>query len=324
MICRHCNTDLARDDIPAHLVDEHHARICVLCARRGRATEVESGHCCAVCRVRIDDWLRDIIVIGDSTAVDTRASSPGASGTGMESKPPTDLDRLAPYLALVNLTAGTGLTPHRVPVAHVLLDWERIVREDLHLAWIGDATAGHVGNSEAILAAQSARASVALLRGHIDWITSTPSFPLDDFADQIEAAFRRMTAFAADMRSADRIIECPTITDEVDDEGAYVACGHRLSVRTWRPVDAHEQTGRPDLTIGEPVICPRCKAVRSPEQLIHAAGKDTAWADAEAIADWYGIGERTLRRWASKGHVRRDHGRYNVGDVVERMGSVSA
>ena len=55
MICRHCDTDVARDDLCGHLVEVHHVRVCVLCARRNRASEVDSAHVCAVCIVRMDD-----------------------------------------------------------------------------------------------------------------------------------------------------------------------------------------------------------------------------------------------------------------------------
>ena len=310
MICRHCDTDVERDELAGHLVGVHGLRLCVLCSRRGRVTEVETGHCCAVCRVRLDDALRDVVDIGDSTAVEPRTGGGGTGGAGLESKPPTDLDRLAPYLADV------ALAEHwRQPIANVLLDWERIVREDLHLAWIGNATAGHTGNSEAVLAAKSARASVALLRSHLDYITTTPEFPLEDFADQVHACANRMRAFAAHLRSADRIIECPTLTDRTDEAGAYVTCGHPLTVRTWQPIDARDDNGRRDLSIGDPVSCRKCGATRSPEQLIHAAGKEAAWADAEAIMAWYGIPAHTLRRWAARGYVRRSHGRFNVADV---------
>lgn len=314
MNCRHCQADLPQDDLAGHLVEAHHVRLCVLCARRGRATEVDTGHCCAVCTVRLDDALRDVVDIGDSTAVEPRSGVGGTGSTGLESKPPTDLDRLAPYLADV------ALAEHwRQPIANVLLDWERILREDLHLAWIGNATAGHSGTSEAVLAAKSARASVALLRSHLAYITGTPEFPLEDFADQVHACANRMRAFANHLRAADRVVECPTLTVRTNEDGAYLTCGHPLTVRTWQPIDARDDNGRRDLSIGDPVNCRRCGATRSPEQLIHAAGKEAAWADAEAISEWYGIGARTLRRWAANGYVRREHGRYSIADVEARQ-----
>lgn len=293
---------------------------CVLCSARGRDTRLESGHCCPACRVRIDDNLRDIVTIADQTAAEPRMTGSDNGPRNTESKPPADLDRIAPYLAFVTIDDNVKAT-----VADVLLSWERIVREERGLAWVGNATAGHGGTSEIILAAKSARASVALLRAHIDWLVADQDFPLELFAHEIDATWRRVSAFALDSRIKTRVVICPTLTDEQDDAGNAVSCGYRLHVRTWLPLDARDDNGKRDWSIGEDVTCKRCGTTRSPEQLIHAAGKESAWADAEAIADWYGIGERTLRRWAANGHIRRDHGRYNIGDVVTHMGaSVSA
>lgn len=283
--------------------------LCVLCAARNRETRLESGHCCAACRVRIDDNLRDIVTMGDQTAAEP--PSGGSSGAMVtESRPPTDLDRCAPYLALVNV-AGEPAT-----IAELLLGWERIVRQERRLAWVGNATEGHVGNSEAVLAAKSARASVATLRAHLEWITTAPNFPLEDFAREIAACSKRMFTLALNLRGRDRVVECPTITDERDEDGQLKSCGYRLTIRTWLPLEHRDDNGREDKTIGEDVTCKRCGATRSMTQLIHAAGKDAAWADAEAIGEHYGIGASTLRRWAANGHIRRDRGRFNVGDVV--------
>ena len=302
------------------MTDDAWLATCVLCATRGRETRLESGHCCAACRVRVDDDLRDIVTIADQTAAEPRMTGTDNGSRNTESKPPADLDRIAPYLAFVTIDDGVKAT-----VADVLLSWERIVREERGLAWVGNATAGHGGTSEVILAAKSARASVALLRGHIDWITTAPDFPLELFAHEIGATWRRISAFALDSRTKDRVVECPTITDGQDADGNPISCGYRLHVRTWLPLEARDDTGKRDLSIGEDVTCKRCGTTRTPAQLIHAADKESSWADAEAIAETYKVGERTLRRWAANGHIRRDHGRYNVGDVVAHMGaSVSA
>jgi hypothetical protein len=293
----------------AHLEDVHHWQFCPLC-HPDRPNPLDGARCCNACRTRLDDQLRDIVDIGDATAVTTPERRGGGGGSrSLESKPPIDLDRVAPYLATVKV----GTQP--AAIAYVLLDWERRVREDRHLAWVGIATAGHTGTSEAVLAAKSARASVALLRSHLEWITTSPDFELVDFDREIRACARRMHAFASDEQSADRIVECPTLTERRDPDGNVLPCGTRLSVRTWKPLAAREDNGRYDRTIGEDVTCPRCLVTRSPAQLISAAGKQGAWADPEAIAQWYGIGASTLYRWAAHGHVRRQRGMFSVGDV---------
>jgi len=284
--------------------------VCVLCAARDRTTRLESGHVCAVCVTRLKDDLTSIVQNGDLSAVGVRSGGGAYATTGFDSKAPIDLDRTAPYLAQMRLYP-LQQPEYRPPIAEVLAGWERIVREQRGLAPYGLATADHVGTDEGTLAAQASRAAVAMLRKHLPWITTEPTFPLEDFAYEIHACATRMHALASPGPSSERLVWCPTITDDQDENGAYLSCNARLTITTWAAVDG-------DHTIGKDVTCPRCKVTRSPEQLLHAAGKEGTWADAEAITTWYAVSARTLRRWAEKGEIRRQHGLYSIADVQER------
>lgn len=277
-------------------------RTCVLCALREPAVEtpLADGHCCPGCRQRIRNDLAGIAADADLVAVAQPAARPGTRSVH-ESKPPTDLEPIAPWLALVRLNPGQD-PPVSSSIAGLLADWERMLREHRGLAPYGPATAHHVGIDEGVLAAQAGRQAVRVLLASIDWITAEPSWPLEDFADEIRRSARRMRALAQPPGASDRVVRCPTLTDES-------TCGRRLTVRTWAALDD-------DRTIGEPITCGSCGVTRSPEQLLSVAGKQDTWADAEALAAWFGISERTLRRWAEKKLIRRERGMYSWADVT--------
>lgn len=316
-------------------------RVCVLCAIRvhrqlvrelkreptaeelgRRQTRLTAGHCCASCATRIAADLASIVRNADLEAVEETSTSAGGLSASFESKPPMSLEGLAPYLALVRMNPGEE-PAFRRSVAALLGEWERMLRDVRGLVAYGLATEHHVGTDEGLLSAQATRQAVTLLRSHLDWIVNEPQWPLEDFANEIGMCARRMHAFSghADREPGDRVVPCPTLM-ATDDASDITTCGKRLVVRTWAALDATESvSGRADWSIGEYVTCPRCGATRSPEQLLRAAGKDSAYVDPEAIARWYGLSERTLRRWAARGEIRREHGRYSWADVEARRGS---
>lgn len=90
------------------------------------------------------------------------------------------------------------------------------------------------------------------------------------------------------------------------------------------PAD-HEPDGRCALPLrisgddfGTAVVCPRCHTQWDVQRLLLVAESDTEstlWLPAEEIQLLLGVKERTLRRWAAKGNVIREHGRYDVGSV---------
>lgn len=289
--------------------------VCVLCAARGRQTRLKAGHCCAACATRLGDDLASIGCNGDLAAVSERTAPTGQSSTGYESKPPVDLDGLAPYLVGVRLNPGED-PPLVRTVAEILGEWERLVREERGLIAYGLATSHHTGIDEGVLAAQASRQSLALLRSHLEWLTADAGFPLEDFAYEIRRCAARMQALVS-AGTSDRMVSCPTLV-ATDDDTDLTACGQRLTVRTWAALD-EDVHGQRDRTIGEDITCRRCGVTRTPEQLLHAAGKEDTWADPEALAQWFGVGKSTLRRWAGQGKVRRQHGLYSWSDVSETI-----
>ena len=287
MICRHCNADVERDDLPAHLVAEHHLRVCVLCARRGRATEVETGHCCAVCRVRLDDLLVAIVRLsGEAVYWIEPTRGEGTAGRSVPgSRPPINVEALDAERADAPVFKGQ----QEPPTVVVLLGlWERMIREERGMTEPTDPVV--------------LTTVVPFLRGELDWITTTPTFPLEDFADEIEDAARPLWRWdtQAEERQPASIVECPTLRDNGQ------ACGKRLTVRQWTV--EHGQ-------VAEPIRCPRCGVTREPAQLVNAVGIDDAYVPAGLAAEHLGIAASTIRQWAADGHVRRDGSRYRYGDI---------
>ena len=267
---------------------------CVLCARRGVVTELATGHCCPRCHERIDRDLAGIVTNADLAAVGTVAHGNGGTRGSFESKPPIDLDSVAPYAVLVKLDDG-----EHYALWAVLESWERLLREERGLASYGDATAGHTG-TEVALQAQAARASVSVLRAHLAWITVEPTWPIEQFAKQVRQCAARVRALV-EAREEIHVAKCPTLADDGR------TCDVPLKVEIWSPTES-------DKRIGADIECPRCHVIRSPEQLL-AVATDETYVDAEAIAQWFGIGESTIRRWAKDGKVRRERGLYSWTDV---------
>lgn len=85
---------------------------------------------------------------------------------------------------------------------------------------------------------------------------------------------------------------------------AGVGCGHRLRVNV-----ADDSSQR----------CPRCGTTWDPAWLLHLAAHTDAdvWVDGEAAALASGVHERTLRRWARVGKIRRERGLYELRSIRE-------
>ena len=317
MICPRCQTDV--EHLSAHLVGEHSARVCVLCARHGRAVELESGHCCRTCRVRLDDALVDIVRLAADAAAWIQPRATGSAGRSVPaSRPPLNLDAVDPELTLVRLQADDSTSEE--PLLWVLESWERLIRDERHLTPYGPAS-GHrnqtlaqlpVGetnrptvpprpgtdHSYAVAGANrpdqaTLTAVVRFLRAQLDYAASEPTFGLEQFADEIGLCRRALARWDHD-REGDLpgvSIPCPTVTDHAD-------CGYRLRV----------------VDLGDHVHCPRCGAERSGGQLVHIAmtADDGVWLSAVDAARWLGISESTLRRRANAGRITRRAGRYLV------------
>lgn len=260
--------------------------VCVLCAARDRVRRLDAGHVCPECVAWLTGTLRAVSDLVAQAAVAGDRQRVGSS-TGKPvfgSRPPMDVECLDPDLTLVRVCDA----PPYPTLLEVLEAWERLVREARTLAPYGPASLARGG--------ASVHGSVGFLVASAEWMTTDPGFPLEDFAAELRACLRAVRKWDEDAAARGNVIPCPT----QDDDGE---CGYRL-----RFVETDER-----------VTCRRCKVTRDVATLVavgmSSEGRDV-WADPEAIAHHYGIGERTLRRWAMKGHVKRDHGRYLVSDVA--------
>jgi hypothetical protein len=206
------------------------------------------------------------------------------------SRPPLDVECLDADLALVRLTDS----PPWPTLLEVLEGWERLTREARALSPYGPASEARGG--------ASVHGCVGFLLASADWIVATPDFPVEDYATELRACLRAVRKWDGDAASRGYAVPCPTMTEDGGE------CGYRL-----RFVDVEEQ-----------VTCRRCQVTRSVPQLV-AVGMATAthamWVDPEAICRHYGIHASTLRRWAARGLVTREHGRYLVSDVELLLGT---
>ena len=139
----------------------------------------------------------------------------------------------------------------------------------------------------------------AFLGRQVPWMTTTPDFPLEDFADEMRACVRVLRRFDLDAEDLGTMVRCPTLHE---DEGE---CGARLHYRDW---DEH-------------VTCRRCGVTRDASTLVAVAMSDgrDVWLDPEAAAHHTGVELSTLRSWARTGKVEVNHGRINVQSIARAV-----
>ena len=136
---------------------------------------------------------------------------------------------------------------------------------------------------------------VTFLRAQIEWMASNPDFPIDDFAAEIHACQRALLHFDPDREPMGTMVRCPTLLDEGE-------CGYRLHYT------------EPD----EPITCRRCGVTRDAMTLITVAlsdGDAKVWVDPEAAEKETGVAILTLKRWAARGLIHCNHGRYDLREI---------
>lgn len=168
------------------------------------------------------------------------------------------------------------------PVLGVLGGWARVLGEDLTTAT--DAPVAPAARVPDVVAWLRARVESIACR---EWVA--------DFAAELAAVAAGARRLAG-LTEAGLVVRCP---------GAAGECGRRLRVPSgWRALDAGQ------------VVCRACGSSWSLARLVVVAldaGADV-WVDADAAAAVLGVSVSTVRRWSRSGAVRRDHGRYNLGD----------
>ena len=294
---------------------------CVLCAARGVTRELDTGHCCAACRTRIDDDLRDIVRLCADAAAWVM---PGTSSTGYVagvagSRPPLSIEAIEPEYALVRLDPDDPSSD--LPILEALENWERLLRDERGFAPYGpaslarnaaqEAREGTVGAIEAQGAVNATRVTltgvVGFLRAQLDYATTEPTFALEDFAREIRL--------------------CVNVLRRFDPE--------RDGTATWRvdcPHDTGEGTCGKALRIGGDDLdryfdCPRCGTEWSGHRLLLVAAdtSDAAmWLDSEAICERAGITRKSLERWVREGKVAKQHGLYDARPILAVGGRLGA
>jgi predicted Zn-ribbon and HTH transcriptional regulator len=169
-----------------------------------------------------------------------------------------------------------------------------VIREDRDLLAFGPATAYRltlIAKQGPVTTAGYLTGTVNFLRAHIGWITTEPTFGLEDFSGHVYASVRALRRFDQTNQPTGTVIACPTVSERGE-------CGYRLRYED----------------LGDHVTCPRCKATRDAATLATIAMSDgrQVWLDPEAAAKHLGIDERTLRRRALRGELQRSHGRYLI------------
>ena len=260
-------------------------RVCVLCANRNRRVSLHTGHVCSSCVDRLLVSLRAIPELAEAAAtmIEPKTGT-GSSAPSWESKPPINCDSIEPYLALIELNVGDPSS--RVPILEMCEMWERAIREDRDLVPYGPASAHRTAQGQSTLVGV-----IGFLIGQLDWITTEPTFGLEEFADHIHRAHRIMRRWDMDRDDVGTMVRCPTITEQGE-------CGYRLY---YHETDEH-------------VTCRRCGASRDVSTLIAVAMSDgrAVWTDPENAARWLGVSESTLRRMAAKGKIERRRGQYLI------------
>ncbi len=287
------------------MTDTTWENVCILCAARrpAKQTELEHGHCCPSCAAWLSSTLTDIgHFAAEAAAFIARTGSGTTSGPAtFGSRPPINVEAIDPELALIELNAGDPSSA--VPILEALEMWERAIREDRGFAPYGPSSAVRLrsGDRRATETAITLTGVLSFLGSQIDWIVTEETFGLEEFADHVRRSAAVLRRWSREDVQIGTRIACPTVTDEGD------SCSAPIRVSTD----------------GDPVLCRRCGRTWSIEWLIQVAGKDAdGWADMEAVVRLSGLHERTIRKWATAGKVRKRGMLYSIRDVSQATSSM--
>lgn len=176
-----------------------------------------------------------------------------------------------------------------------LTGWARIWREDFALVtWVEPAP----------FAKDPTGATLVQLVRFVDSLlgrVSLEHLAVDEFARELADIHGSAVSAARTAPREAWVVSCPA------DHGSG-SCGKRLRV-----------TGE---DFGGEILCRGCGTSWDVMRLLHVSAHDkgsTLWLPAEEVGLLYGVKERTLRDWAARGLVRREHGRYDAASVREAM-----
>ena len=239
-----------------------------------------SALACDPCRRRIDLQLSGILAFRHLAEDELVPGRGGDSRTGERG--------LGVRIDALDFVAG-----------HTVLDvlelWCRDIRETYGLSPWGpaslDACRGQVDPALALLTDVIGFLRNWLPRLAVDFV------PIDDLAREIRECYLKAQRAANASPAHGYRVACPAPGDEGD-------CGRMLVVNGQ------------DLT--DEIACRSCGTTWSVDRLLTIVASEATgaiWMDGEAAAARAGVDVRTLRRWAAKGRVRRDHGRYDLKEI---------
>lgn len=273
--------------------------VCILCAKRGHKRRLETGHCCVECASWLAVQVADIARLAADAAawIAPGSSTGGGSRPVPGSRPPCRVEAIDPENTLVPQFPGQEKPP---TVLELLELAEREIREARGMAPYGPASAARgsglfAGTSVTLVGC------VTFLGRQVPWITTTPDFALEDFADMVRSCVRALRQYDRNREERNHGLRCPT-------ELETGTCGYFIA---W----ARDE---------ESVDCPRCRRTWTMEWLLMVASSDDLWLDAEAIANATKMHEQTIRKWARAGQVRKRGLLYSVADVQSRRSLAQA
>ena len=135
----------------------------------------------------------------------------------------------------------------------------------------------------------------------VDWMATTPDFPLEDFASEVRECTAALRRWDVDRDGVvTYTVHCPA-----DDDRGTCGCRLRLS--------GEDVDGR--------VVCPRCRSDWPVAWLIRVAAESAdsgVWMDAEAILTRFGVDKRTLARWVREERLERRGNQYDARPLLAR------
>ena len=259
---------------------------CVICARRDPR---DGATLCGICTDRIDDNLARIaeLTAWASAWITPRTGHSDGGRSVPGSRPPVDV-------ASLDAALGNDALP-------LLEAWERMVREQHHLAPYGVATALH---------SASVAGSVAFLRSWLLRLCEDAEWPIDVMAEEVADMRAKLEALDPERERTDgeRLL-CPADHPEADGR----PCHNRIRLIPGAP--------------REDVYCRRCGTTWNTNRLKLLCLHDPdqrIWRTPAEIVEIVNVSKRTIQRWAEQGIIEQQGSRYDLGGVWRRHQGVAS
>ena len=258
---------------------------------------------CDPCETRTRRDLTAILNLALNAATADRPTPPG-SRTRLKpsSRPPTgiNLDTLEPWLtATIELAPGDPTS--RTTILDTLTMWEIDIRNNRPLNRLGPATSHEKTRHDSLTN------TIAFHHTHLEWTLQGPhDLDVTTYIDHIRRARKAMNRFADTPQETGFRVPCPTSHHDHE-------CGQPLTITTH------------DLADDTPIQCANGHRWTA-RRLTYTATADHAdiWIDLDAAAHHAGVHPKTITRWATSGHIRKQAGRYSWPDIQAHINDLSA